>query len=74
MDRFTAKLHCPQCGADFPVELQKMRFNSPHPCPSCGTQYRISRDSAIRAHRLLERLEYRKRTVSLIPQSGAMFA
>ena len=74
MDRFTTKLHCPQCGADFPVELQKMRFNSPHPCPSCGAQYSISRDSAIRAHRLLERLEYRERIVSPIPQSETMSA
>jgi predicted RNA-binding Zn-ribbon protein involved in translation (DUF1610 family) len=74
MDRFMAKLHCPQCGADFPVELQKMRFNSPHPCPSCGAQYSISRDSAIEAHRLLERLEYQERMVSPIPQSGALSA
>jgi DNA-directed RNA polymerase subunit RPC12/RpoP len=68
MDKLT-NLRCPQCGTSFPVELHKMRSNMPASCPSCGSQCRASEDQAIRAHRLLERLEYRKRIVS--PQFGA---
>ena len=68
MNKLT-NLRCPQCGTSFPVELHKMRVNMPAPCPSCGAQCRASEDQAIRAHRLLERLEYRKRIVS--PQFGA---
>lgn len=63
VDRLT-NLRCPQCGTCFPVELHKMRVNMPASCPSCGSECRASKDQAIRAHRLLERLEYRKRTGS----------
>ena len=63
MDKLT-NLRCPQCGTSFPVELHKMRVNVPASCPSCGSQCGISEDQAIRAHRLLERIEYRRRIAS----------
>jgi hypothetical protein len=74
MDDLTNRLRCPQCGTNFPVELNRMRVNVPNPCPSCGCLCRASADQAISAHRLLERLEYRKRTVGPMPQFGAMSA
>ena len=61
MDSFMTKLRCPRCGAGFPVELSRMRLNYPNYCPSCGSPCEISVDQAIRAHRLLERLESMKR-------------
>jgi hypothetical protein len=61
MDRFTERLQCPHCGTDFRVELGRMRLNLPTPCPSCGAQCGISSERAIKAHRLLETLEYRNR-------------
>jgi len=61
MDPFTTKLRCPRCGAGFPVELSRMRLNYPNHCPSCGSPCEISVDEAIRAHRLLERLESMRR-------------
>jgi predicted RNA-binding Zn-ribbon protein involved in translation (DUF1610 family) len=64
MDKFMAKLRCPHCGTAFRVELRRMRLNLPNSCPSCGAQYGISRDQAIGAHRLLERLEHRDRIAS----------
>jgi rubredoxin len=67
MDRLMMRLHCPQCGTSFGVEPNKMRANMPTSCPSCGLQCGISEGEAIRAHRLLERLEYRKRIMN---QSG----
>jgi hypothetical protein len=67
MDKLMIRLHCPQCGRSFRVEPNKMRANVPTSCPSCGFQCAISEEEAIRAHRLLERLEYRKR---IINQSG----
>ena len=69
MDNLTTMLRCPQCGASFPVELHKMRVNVANFCPSCGYRCGISEDQAIRAHRLLERLEYRRRIMN--PQSIA---
>jgi hypothetical protein len=69
MDNMTNKLRCPKCGTSFPVELHKMRVNVTNLCPSCGCQCGISENQAISAHRLLERMEYQKRTVSL--QFGA---
>jgi NAD-dependent SIR2 family protein deacetylase len=74
MGKLTAKLRCPQCETSFPVEFNRMRANVPNPCPSCGFSCGVSEDLAIRAHRLLERLEYRKRLVSHLPQSGVMSA
>lgn len=61
MDEFTRKLRCPQCGAGFRVGLSRMRANYPSFCPSCGSPCEISVDEAIKAHRLLERLESMKR-------------
>jgi len=61
MDAFTGKLVCPQCGSGFRVELSRMRLNYPNVCPSCGSPYEISSDQAIKAHRLLEKLESMKR-------------
>ncbi|HUJ70311.1 MAG TPA: hypothetical protein VLW86_12360 [Syntrophorhabdales bacterium] len=61
MDAFTTMLRCPRCEGNFPVELSRMRLNYPNYCPSCGSSYEISIDQAIRAHRLLERLESTKR-------------
>ncbi|MGA2107639.1 MAG: hypothetical protein ABSH25_08340 [Syntrophorhabdales bacterium] len=61
MDAFTRKLSCPRCGAGFRVELSKMRLNYPICCPSCGSPWEISPDQAIKAHRLLEKLESMKR-------------
>jgi hypothetical protein len=61
MDPSTTRLRCPRCGAGFPVELSRMRLNYTNYCPSCGNPYEISVDQAIRAHRLLERLESMKR-------------
>jgi hypothetical protein len=72
MGDLTNGLRCPQCGTNFPVELNRMRVNVPNQCPSCGFLCTVSEDQAISAHRLLERLEYRKRIVSPIPQFGAM--
>jgi hypothetical protein len=46
------------------VELQRMRLNSPIPCPSCKARCDISPEQAIRAHRILERLEYRTRAAA----------
>ena len=67
MDKLMIRLHCPQCGTSFRVEPNKMRANVPVSCPSCGFQCGISEEEAIRAHRLLERLQYRK---SIMNQSG----
>lgn len=67
-DKLTNRLRCPQCGTSFRVELDRMRLKTLNPCPSCGFQCGISKHQAIRAHRLLERLEYRKRIVSPAPQ------
>jgi hypothetical protein len=64
MNSFTAKVRCPECGTGFRVELQRMRFNAPIPCPSCGARCNISPERAIRAHRILERLEYRTRAAA----------
>lgn len=64
MNSFTAKVCCPECGNDFPVELRRMRFNSPIPCPSCGARCNISPERAIRAHRILEKLEYKTRAAT----------
>jgi len=61
MDPFTTKLRCPRCGACFSVELSRMRLNYTNCCPSCEAPCEISVDQAIRAHRLLERLESTKR-------------
>jgi len=61
MNTFTAKVRCPECGAGFRVELQKMRFNFPIPCPTCGARCDVSPERAIRAQRILERLEHRAR-------------
>ena len=72
MDSLTNRLRCPRCGEGFPVELDRMRVNVPNSCPSCGFPCEISEDQAIRAQRLLERLEYRKRIVTPIPQAGTM--
>jgi Zn finger protein HypA/HybF involved in hydrogenase expression len=65
MDDYTAQLRCPRCASSFAVELRKMRLNLPNLCPVCGTQCRISGDRAIKAQRLLERLEYHNRTFQL---------
>ena len=64
MNSFTAKVRCPECGTGFRVELQRMRLNSPIPCPSCKARCDISPERAIRAHRILERLEYRTRAAA----------
>jgi DNA-directed RNA polymerase subunit RPC12/RpoP len=74
MDELTDGLQCPRCGTGFPVELNRMRANVPIFCPSCGFSCGVSEEEAIRAHRLLERLEYRKGVVSPLLQSGVMFA
>ncbi len=74
MDKLAPKLRCSQCGTIFPVELNRMRANVPNSCPSCGFQCGVSEHQAIRAHRLMERLEYRKKIVSPLSQSGVMFA
>jgi hypothetical protein len=62
MGKTTASLQCPQCARDFSVELNEMRSNYPNRCPSCGAGCMISSDEAIRAHRLLERIECANRT------------
>ena len=64
MDKFMTNLQCPHCGTAFLVELHRMRLNLPNSCPSCGAQCEISRDQAIEAQRLLERLEYRAKIAS----------
>jgi DNA-directed RNA polymerase subunit RPC12/RpoP len=74
MDNLTNRLRCPRCGTGFPVELNTMRASVPNSCPSCGFSCGVSEDQAIRAHRLLGRLEYRRRVVSPLLQSGVMFA
>ncbi len=74
MDDLTNSLRCPQCGTNFLVEINKMRVNVTNSCPSCGFQCGVSEDQAIRAHRLLERLEYGKRIVGPIPQFQAISA
>lgn len=74
MDDLTNRLRCPQCGANFPVEVNRMRVNVINSCPSCGFPCGVSEDQAIKAHRFLERLEYGKRIVSPIPQFQAMSA
>ncbi len=61
MDMLVTKLHCSQCGTVFSIELRtelyRMRLNSPNPCPSCGAECGVSKDQAIKAHRLIEKLE-----------------
>lgn len=74
MDDLTNVLLCPQCGTNFPVEVNRMRVNVPNSCPSCGFLCSVSEDQAISAHRLLERLEYGKRIVGPMPQFWAMSA
>ncbi len=74
MDEPANTLRCSQCGTTFAIELNRMRANVCNPCPSCGFQCGVSQDYAIRAHRLLEWLEYRKKIASTLPQSGAMRA
>jgi predicted Zn finger-like uncharacterized protein len=69
MNRLTNGLRCPQCGTRFRVELHKMRVNAPIPCPSCGFLWSVTEAQAIRAHRLLEQLEYRERVTAQIPLS-----
>jgi hypothetical protein len=66
MKRTTASRQCPQCASDFSVELNEMRFNYPNRCPSCGAGCMISSDEAIRAHRLLERIECANRTAGFL--------
>jgi hypothetical protein len=68
----TNRLRCPRYRAGFAVELKRMRKNVPNSCPSCGFPCEISEDQAIRAQRLLDRLEYYKRIVTPIPSSGTM--
>jgi hypothetical protein len=63
MNYLTDQIRCPRCETSFPVEFHRMRVNTPYGCPSCGFQCTISEDQAIRAHRLLERIECQKRTV-----------
>jgi len=70
MSSFTAKVRCTECGTGFRVELQKMRLNLPIPCPSCGARCDISPEQAIRAHRILERLEYRTRIPARLTPSA----
>ena len=70
MDIFTTTMPCPRCGAAFPVELSRMRANSPSRCPSCGAECAISGDRAISAHRLLERLEYKNRVAAARAKDG----
>ena len=72
LDKLTNRLRCPQCGTRFRVELHKMRLNVPNSCPLCGFQCGISKDQAIRAHRLMEWLEYLERILNPIPQSGVI--
>jgi hypothetical protein len=69
--RYTEQLHCPHCGKGFRVELRKMRFDLPSVCPGCGAQCTISGDQAIKAQRLLERLEHRNRAVAA-PSHGSI--
>lgn len=66
--QYTKQVHCPDCGTSFRVELRKMRFGFPNVCPSCGARCGISQDQAIKAQRLLERLEHLDRSDATLYQ------
>jgi len=51
------KVACAGCGKEYGIALRKMRSNVRDVCPACGYLNVVSQDDAIKAQRLLERLE-----------------
>ncbi len=58
MTDYTGATECRQCGKVYRVELRKLRTNLPTVCPSCGFEQEVAEKQAVKAHRLLEGLEY----------------
>jgi DNA-directed RNA polymerase subunit RPC12/RpoP len=67
MEDFSVEIRCIACGRNYPVALRKMRLNIHNACPACGFQNGISQGDAIRAQRLLERLELEERVRAKSP-------
>jgi DNA-directed RNA polymerase subunit RPC12/RpoP len=65
MEDFSVELKCTACGRGYHVALRKMRLNVHNVCPACGFRNSISQDDAIRAQRLLEKLELEERLRSV---------
>lgn len=61
MEDFSVELTCTGCGRSYHTALRKMRLNVHHVCPTCGFRNIISQNEAIRAQRLLEKLELEER-------------
>lgn len=57
MEDFSTNLACASCGKEYRIALRKMRSNVRSVCPACGHFNVVSEDDAIKAQRLLERLE-----------------
>jgi DNA-directed RNA polymerase subunit RPC12/RpoP len=61
MEDFSVELTCTGCGRSYHTAMRKMRLNVRNVCPTCGFRNSVSQDDAIRAQRLLERLELEER-------------
>jgi DNA-directed RNA polymerase subunit RPC12/RpoP len=61
MEDFSVALTCTGCGRSYRVALRKMRVNVNNVCPACGFRNNVSQEDAIKAQRLLEKLELEER-------------
>ncbi len=61
MEDLSVELTCTTCGRNYHVALRRMRLNVHNLCPACGFRNSVSQDDAIKAQRLLEKLELEKR-------------
>ena len=61
MEDFSVEVTCAGCGRSYHTALRMMRLNVHTPCPACGYRNSVSPHDAIKAQRLLERLELEER-------------
>ncbi len=65
MEALSIERTCPNCGRSYHIALRKMRVNIHNLCPVCGFPHHFSHDDAIKAQRLLEKLELEERVRSV---------